>query len=154
MLLNFSTTAEEHENRLEQVSRSFEAECKGLVFSTSSIAEQLEVPGSVKLFSPLLRELIASQTFSTDHQTLIIVPDCSSTSIKHLINLLSSGCTQTTTDVDVETIIQDAKMLGIDLKNISHDDISETGTVKVEIEEGEIQDTLKTMLMKNWIKMI
>jgi len=162
MLLNFSTNSEEHGNLLKQVFQSFEADSKTLFFSAST-AEQIEVPTSVRLFSPLLRELIASQTFSTDHQTLIIVPDCSSTSIKHLINLLSSGCTQTTTDVDVETIIQDAKMLGIDLQNISYDDSTETGQVKVEIKEAEIQDEyyednvkkemgedgLKTLLVKS-----
>ena len=60
-----------HGHHLKQVFRLFEADGNTTVFSTST-AEQLEVPKSFKLFSPFLRELVASQTLSTDNQTLII----------------------------------------------------------------------------------
>jgi len=135
MLLNFSTNAEEHGNRLREVFQSFEVDSKTLLFSAST-AEQIVVPGSVKLFSPFLRELVASQSFSTENQILLILPDCSPTSIKHLINLLSDGCTQTSADVDVETILQVARMLEIDIKNISYDDIN-INDLKIGVEEHE-----------------
>ena len=144
MLLNFCTNASEHGNRLEQVFRSFEADGKTLVFSAST-AEHLEVPISVQLFSPFLREIFASQTLSIDNQTLIILPDCSPTSIKHLINLLSHGSTQTSTEEDVETIRKVAKMLGIDLKNLSYDDFTKTGLIKVDKVKYKMMSTLKTM---------
>ena len=141
MLLNFTTNASEHGNRLEKVFRSFNnADNKTFVLSAST-AEQIEVPTSFKLFSPFLRELIASLTFSTEPQTFISLPDCSPTSIKDLINLLSHGSTQASTEVgDVETIIEVAKMLGIDLKNLAYYDVNKNDLGKVEIgEEGDIQ---------------
>ena len=138
MLLNFWSSLSEHAGRLKQIIRSFGAADDTLLIFSASQSEQVEVPTTLTFVSPLLRDIIASITLCSETLT-ITTPACSSTSIKHLTSLLSDGCTQFSPHVeDVEAIIEVGKMVGIDLKNLTYDEV--TKTVEGEgVEEGKIK---------------
>jgi len=140
MLLNFRATTSEHVNRLEQVISSVDAGCKNIVCSTSQ-SEHVEIPFKILFYSPFLREMVASVPLLNESQT-VIMPDCFSASvIKHLVSLLSDGYTQISqTKENKPTIIDVAKMLGIDLSNLTYDESTNSSQIKKEPEEREAQE--------------
>jgi len=140
MLFNFRATTSEHVNRLEQVISSVDAGCKNIVCSTSQ-SEHVEIPFKILFYSPFLREMFASVPFLSESQT-VIMPDCFSASvIKHLVSLLSDGYTQISqTKENKPTIIDVAKMLGIDLSNLTYDESTNSSQIKKEPEEREAQE--------------
>jgi hypothetical protein len=146
MLLNFRFNGTEHAKLLEQALSSLNEDSKSVKLSAMS-GQSLKVSSSLKFFSPFFREIIESIPLVNEEQT-IILPDYSSTSIKHLINLLllTEGCTQSCAALELEDVAdikEVAKTLRIDLKNLVYDERtnqSDLINVEDELENCEIKD--------------
>ena len=115
----------------------------------------LKIPRCFKLFSHFLGDIIDSCPLVQEVPT-IIMPDFPVNSIKHLINLLTKGFTQSQDDQDVKDIIEVAKVLNIDLKNLVYDEQTKQAepTKFDELEEGEIEDEEGLLLMAQEPKLI
>jgi len=106
---------------------------------------KLLIPQSFKFVSNFLRDILTSNTLSVDDVPTIIMPDCSSSSILHLVNILTNGFTEFSVfpedPDDVKGILLAANVLNIDIKNLGRDkkekkERVDTG-IKVEVEDGE-----------------
>jgi len=139
MNINFRSDEAGHAKLLLEALRSFnEIDHEFHVFPMDG--HILKVQRSFKLFSPFLGEIIDSLPLTNDVPN-IILPDCSATSICHLVDLLTKGCTKPCEDV--QAVIDVGKVLNIDVKNLVVDDqtiLSKVINGEDELEDGEIKD--------------
>jgi len=115
---------------------------RGTVFVLGKDSTKLY--GSFKILCPFLGDLIDSLPESSSTDPVIIIPDCTFTSFTHLMNVLTKGYTEDCLDVDA--VVEVAKALNIDLKNLFTD---KPQVLKdEELEEGEIIDCDQTLAKK------
>ena len=77
------------------------------------------------LFSPTLDPLLSSPCCTTP---TLFLPDCTTDFINHVINIVNNGYTlsDSFSYTDRENILKTAKMLDIEMKNLSQEDVNET----------------------------
>jgi len=148
MILNFRSSEAGHFRLLREALTSFGE--RDTDFKLCAMGgHNLNVPRCFKLFSHFLSDIIDSCPPVQEVPT-IILPDCPVNSIKHLVNLLTQGSTQSRgEDNDVKDIIEVANVLKIDIKNLVYDEkIKQAEPKKVdELEEGEIVDDEEDFLL-------
>jgi len=153
VIINFRSSEARHFMLLREALRSFDG--KDTDFKLCAMGgHTLNTPRCFKLFSHFLSDIIDSCPPVQEVPT-IILPDCPVNSIKHLLNLLTKGFTQSREgDHDVRDIIEVANVLKIDIKNLVYDDqTKQAEPMKVdeleegEIEEGEIEDVEEDFLL-------
>jgi len=89
----------------------------GLIKLCSVDGLESQLPIRYKMFSPFLCDIIASLPVYNDPLS-IIMPDCSSVHIKHLTNLLITGCTYSNYLTVIGDITAAANILGIEVNNL------------------------------------
>jgi len=148
VIINFRSSEARHFMLLREALRSFDG--KDTDFKLCAMGgHTLNTPRCFKLFSHFLSDIIDSCPPVQEVPT-IILPDCPVNSIKHLLNLLTEGFTQSREgDHDVRDIIEVANVLKIDIKNLVYDDqTKQAEPMKVdELEEGEIEDDEEDFLL-------
>ena len=83
MMINFCSFEEERLKLVEKALSWFnESDTRVVKFVVGR--DTLKIPRSIKIFSPFLSDLIGSLPVKND-DLIIIIPDCSSTSFKHLV---------------------------------------------------------------------
>merc|ERR550519_97656 len=72
----------------------------------------------LSVFSPCLQKLLVE---STGESTVLLLPDCSSRSLKHLLNLFTEGISEMSFSgiSDINDMMDSAKLLNIDIRNFS-----------------------------------
>ena len=146
MFANLNSNEEKHTNLLVEAVASFQksdGDFKMILLDGQS----LNIPQSLKVFSPFLSDLINTLSMINEVPTLII-PDCSPTSIIHLFKILTKGFTKVNVSPKavehVKGIMEAAELFNIDVKNLVFDEKEESSkdvtSVKTEKEDGEIDD--------------
>ena len=149
MFTNFHSNRDIHEELLVNVLSSIEKDDNYFKLIPKD-GESLEISRSLRLFSPFLSDLINS-FYNVNEVPAIIIPDCSSTSIIHLLQILTKGFTNVQVSPDavvhVKGIIEAAEMFNIDIKNLIFDEREESNDklidIKSEKEDGEIDDDVE-----------
>merc|ERR1719469_1795186 len=80
-----------------------------------------EIPANMailSMISPILLPLLSSSTLPT-----LILPDCSSSSIKHLLNIITNGFTlsDSVSYKNTNDIVETSQLLEINIANLSYD---------------------------------
>jgi len=146
MFANFHSNCDIHEELLVKALSSIENDDNYFTLIPKD-GQSLEISHSLRLFSPYLSDIINSRYMVNEVPTLII-PDCSSTSIRHLLKILTKGFTKVQVSPDavehVKGIIEAAEVFNIDIKNLIFDEREESNDklmhIKSEKEDGEIDE--------------
>ena len=106
-MINFCSFEEEQLKSVEKALSWFnESDTMEVKFVVGR--DTLKIHTSIKIFWPFLSDLIASLPVKND-DPIIIIPDCSSTSFKHLVDLLTKGYTEDCNDL--KSVIEIANVL-------------------------------------------
>lgn len=154
LMLQVGSDEHEHEHGSdEQIEKLFEAlnSTPHLTNDVTIISENNEEIHTNKfllsVFSPTLRPLLSTPC-CTSHTLLI--PDCSTSSIKHLLNIIMTGFSATDDDSfqDSYEILETAKLLSVDIQEIestsgSHDHEKEYVCVQTIKKKTDLIDTMK-----------
>jgi len=134
MSINLSASSAGHFKMLDEALKSFDE--KNKQFKLCASGHSLKFPIRFKKLSPLLSDIIDPLTeidLGRRREPTVILPDCSPVILQHLHDLLIKGCTTTYYQEDVKDCITDlAEILGMDIKNLVHDE--------QQLEDGEIFD--------------
>ena len=143
MFINFRSSEAVHANLLQEAFHSFD-ENKGFFKLIAMDGPIISESQRLKIFSPLLRDIVDSIPLANE-VPVIILPDCSSDSITHLINILTQAFTNTSQSGSLqrekEQSIRDAAdILEIDLKHlVIEKENSNIIDIKVENEYFDIE---------------
>jgi len=99
----------------------------------------------LSVFSPTIRHLLFA---SCCPSSALYLPDCSTSSIKHLLRIIQTGYTATTkaTFEEVNEIVNTAKLLSIDIRELSSFKTNKLQqNVKIEIDEEVIENVSETI---------
>jgi len=141
MFINFQSNEAVHANLLQAALNSFD----GKDFKLTAKGNVLNISQILKIFSPFLRNIVDSIPL-VDEVPTIILPDCSSTSITHLVNILTTSSTnipvsRATPGEEKKSILEVAKVLGINLRNLVVEKVSEAVIdMKVKLEYFETEN--------------
>jgi len=117
--------------------------------------DTLEIDRSIQILCPFISDLLSSLPVS-NCDPVIILPEISSTTFKHLIGLLLTG--STTVCQDVEAVVEAANILKIDIDNLvtikQHADTIDPGEeAGLDLEDGEIVDSVESLSEEPQTKM-
>jgi len=113
-MINFCSFEDERFKLVEKALSSFNASVTRVAKLVVG-GDHLKIPRSMEILCPFLSDLMGSLPLN-NVDPVIIIPDCSSTSLKHLVDLLTTGCTEACTDL--EAVLEVANILKIDIKNL------------------------------------
>ena len=103
----------------------------------------------LSVFSPTLRPLLFTPCCTSPTRLL---PDCSSSSIKHLLNIITIGFTAADEVIDINEVLETAKLLYVDIKELGCAD-NFNNTLEEEINSGEhrfdVMEVIETTTDKN-----
>jgi len=133
MMINFCSFEEERLKLVEKAISWFnESDTRVVKFVLGRDTQK--IPKSIKIFCQFLSDLLGSLPVGNDDPT-IIIPDCSSSSFKHLVDLLTKGYTEACNDM--ESVVEVAKVLKIDIDNL----VADKHSTEDDLEDGEIVDS-------------
>jgi len=135
-MINFCSFEDERFKLVEKALSSFNASVTRVAKLVVG-GDHLKIPRSMEILCPFLSDLMGSLPLN-NVDPVIIIPDCSSTSLKHLVDLLTTGCTEACTDL--KAVVEVANILRIDIKNIVTSKC-QTAEDDVDLEDGEIVDS-------------
>jgi len=111
----------------------------------------LEIDRSIQILCPFISDLLSSLPL-TSCDPVILLPEISSSTFKHLVDLLTTG--STTACQDVEAVVEAANILKIDMDNLvtnvtikQHADTIDPGEeAGLDLEDGEIVDSVESLM--------
>jgi len=117
--------------------------------------DTLEIDRSIQILCPFISDLLSSLPVS-NCDPVIILPEISSSTFKHLVDLLSTG--STTACQDMEAVVEAANILKINMDNLvtikQHADTLDPGKeAGLDLEDGEIVDSVESLIEEPQTKM-